>query len=74
MSAVASGAMFNDAGVFYGDVYKSGVLTQASDALVKKNIQTIEATSLQQIMQLKPKSYEYKTDVYKNRHFVKGTH
>jgi|GEM_PF-2468267 len=70
----AAGANFNNAGEFYGDVYVSGILTQASDRKLKKNIADIQTTSLSKLMQLKPKSYEFRTGEYSYMNLAEGTH
>ncbi len=50
----------NWAGYFVGNVYATGTF-QPSDARLKRNIK-IEESALQRIMQVRPVSYEYKTD------------
>ena len=52
----------NWAGYFVGNVFSTGSFVP-SDAKLKRNIKT-EESALQKIMQLRPVSYEYKTDEF----------
>lgn len=49
------------AGFFAGDVHITGALSFGSDRKLKEDIQS-ESATLDQIMQLQPKTYTYKTD------------
>lgn len=62
------------AGVFYGNMYTSGTLVQASDKNLKSNIQDLgDAMSI--INKLKPKNYEFKNDAkYASLNLPKGNH
>lgn len=62
------------AGVFYGNMYTSGTLYQASDKNLKSNIEEMgDAMSI--INKLKPKSYEFKKDEkYASLNLPKGNH
>lgn len=62
------------AGVFYGDMYSSGTLYQASDKNLKSNIEDLgDAMSI--INKLKPKNYEFKKDAkYVSLNLPKGNH
>ncbi|HAH23459.1 MAG TPA: hypothetical protein DCL77_06845 [Prolixibacteraceae bacterium] len=56
----------------YGDGYASSGVWTASDERYKKNIKPIDE-ALNKILKLNGKSYEYKTDEFKNFNFEKGT-
>ncbi len=50
------------AGYFDGDVHATGTVTWTSDAQLKQNINPLRPeTALEAIMQLQPKTYEYRT-------------
>lgn len=65
-----SGASFNAAGYFAGDVYANGVLL-TSDRKFKQDIAPIEH-SLEQLMKLKPSVYQFKTGEFKTMHLPQG--
>ena len=57
--AQASGASTNFAGYFLGHVTVTGTFTNPSDAKLKKNIKPV-SQALKKVMQLKPKTYDFK--------------
>ncbi len=59
------------AGYFNGDLYGTNVY-QSSDIRWKKNIKDLNKNSLNKIMLLKPKSYQWKADKFPGMSFKKG--
>ena len=70
--ASADGGAFNAAGYFEGNVYSNNVLL-TSDRKFKKDIIPIEHP-LDQLLKLKPATYQFKTEEYKGMHLAKGKH
>ncbi|HMQ06727.1 MAG TPA: tail fiber domain-containing protein [Saprospiraceae bacterium] len=54
-----------------GNFYYTGSFTASSDKKLKKNIKTIEG-SLNKVMQLQPRSYEFRTDEYNYIQLAQG--
>jgi len=59
----ASGGSINYAGYFEGDVEVTGNFFNGSDKKLKQNIEDYSG-ALQQVMNLQPKTYDFKTDKY----------
>jgi hypothetical protein len=66
----AANGSFNAAGYFSGNVYANGVLL-TSDRKFKSDIAPLD-NALQQVMKLRPASYQFKTTEYKSMHLPKG--
>ena len=70
----ASGGTANYAGYFYGNVYISGTLINPpSDETLKDEIVDLEG-SLEQVMELKPKSFRYRTEDFPEMNLANGYH
>ncbi len=69
----AGGATNNWAGYFSGNVYVSGTVTQASDEQLKTNIQALDATTLDKLLSLNPKTYNMAADKFPAMNFSTGT-
>lgn len=67
----ATAATGSWAGYFNGNYYYTGSFTSTSDGNLKKNVKDLQG-SLNKVMQLKPRSYEFKTDEYDYIHLAKG--
>ncbi len=59
------------AGYLNGNFYYTGSLTSTSDSSLKRNIKDLEG-SLYKVMQLKPRSYEFRTDEYNYINLAQG--
>jgi hypothetical protein len=66
----ASGGSFNAAGYFSGNVYSNGVLL-TSDRKFKEETAPLE-NSLEQLMKLRPTSYQFKTNEYHGMNLPTG--
>lgn len=69
-SAASGGTAYTAAGHFVGDIYANGVLL-TSDRKFKRDIAPAE-NSLEQLLKLKPNTYQFKKEEYKRMHLPKG--
>lgn len=69
-----SNSVNNYAGVFFGDVYVSGLFSNPSDFKLKKNIEKLNSSALSDIMKLNPKKYEFRKNEYKGLNLSEGKH
>ena len=61
----------NYAGYFSGDLAYTGTLNPPSDLKLKKNISPLQ-NSLKKVMELQPKSYQFRTDEYEVMNLADG--
>ena len=67
----ASSGTTSYAGYFEGNLHYTGTLTPPSDRRLKKNIQNLDG-SLGKVMQLRPTTYDFKTEEYQQMNLAKG--
>ena len=56
-----------------GSIRYYGAPTQSSDARFKKDIQTLTASKIEKLDQVRGTSYQFRTEDFKDKNFLKGT-